>query len=50
MNNSSGCFNLGVLYYNGKGVEKDLTKAYQLYSKACKLGDQEACKTLKELK
>ncbi len=24
---SLGCFNLGVLYQNGEGVEKDLKKA-----------------------
>ncbi|MGN8492302.1 hypothetical protein ACR9MT_00605 [Helicobacter pylori] len=43
-----GCKNLGTLYYNGKGVEKDLIKAAQYISKACKLGDQEACEILKE--
>ncbi len=32
-----GCFNLGALYYNGKGVEKDLIKATYFYSKACEL-------------
>ncbi len=43
-----GCFNLGRLYYYGEGVEKDLTKAAYFYSKACKLGSQEACEALKE--
>ncbi|WRF11798.1 SEL1-like repeat protein [Helicobacter pylori] len=43
-----GCGALGVLYYNGQGVEKNLTKADQYISKACKLGDQEACEALKE--
>ncbi|MGL2861397.1 sel1 repeat family protein, partial [Helicobacter pylori] len=38
----------GDLYDDGKGVEKDLTKADQYISKACKLGDQEACEALKE--
>uniref|UniRef100_UPI0002B95E6E tetratricopeptide repeat protein n=1 Tax=Helicobacter pylori TaxID=210 RepID=UPI0002B95E6E len=48
LNNGSGCNNLGVLYINGQGVEKNLTKADQYISKACKLGDQEACEALKE--
>ncbi|OOQ40419.1 Sel1 repeat protein HcpC, partial [Helicobacter pylori] len=43
-----GCGNLGVLYQKGEVVEKDLTKADQYISKACKLGDQEACEVLKE--
>ncbi|WP_139549418.1 tetratricopeptide repeat protein [Helicobacter pylori] len=43
-----GCNNLGVLYRDGQGVEKNLTKAAQYVSKACKLGDQEACEALKE--
>ncbi|EMG98390.1 hypothetical protein HMPREF1402_00949 [Helicobacter pylori GAM121Aii] len=43
-----GCKDLGTLYYSGKGVEKNLIKADQYISKACKLGDQEACEALKE--
>ncbi|WP_437342273.1 hypothetical protein [Helicobacter pylori] len=37
-----------MLYINGQGVEKNLIKADQYISKACKLGDQEACEALKE--
>ncbi|TPH32639.1 tetratricopeptide repeat protein [Helicobacter pylori] len=48
LNISRGCGALGVLYYNGQGVEKDLIKAAQYISKACKLGDQKACEALKE--
>ncbi|WP_390121298.1 tetratricopeptide repeat protein, partial [Helicobacter pylori] len=48
LNISRGCGALGVLYYNGQGVEKNLTKAAQYISKACKLGDQKACEALKE--
>ncbi len=50
LNNGGGCSNLGVLYQNGQGVEKDLIKAAYFYSKACKLGDQLACEMLKELR
>ncbi len=50
LNNGGGCSNLGVLYQNGEGVEKNLIKAAQFYSKACKLGDRKACEMLKELR
>ncbi|RVZ58843.1 sel1 repeat family protein [Helicobacter pylori] len=43
-----GCGALGDLYDDGKGVEKNSIKAAQYVSKACKLGDQNACKVLKE--
>ncbi|GAA7487692.1 hypothetical protein MMM109_04310 [Helicobacter pylori] len=43
-----GCGALGMLYENDQGVEKNLIKAAQFYSKACKLGDQDACEVLKE--
>ncbi|MFP6090490.1 SEL1-like repeat protein [Helicobacter pylori] len=43
-----GCGALGGLYYNGDGVKRDSKKADQYFSKACKLGDQEACEALKE--
>ncbi|GAA7099954.1 hypothetical protein HpBGD16_01070 [Helicobacter pylori] len=45
-----GCGALGMLYEYGQVVEKNLTKAAQFYSKACKLGLQKACEILKELK
>ncbi|MFP6265970.1 tetratricopeptide repeat protein [Helicobacter pylori] len=48
LNNSGGCSNLGVLYYNGDGVKRDSKKADQYFSKACKLGNQKACEILKE--
>ncbi|GAA8323806.1 hypothetical protein HpBT193_05340 [Helicobacter pylori] len=50
LNDGGGCSNLGVLYQNGQGVEKNLTKAAQFYSKACKLGNQKACEMLKLLR
>ncbi|WP_342370458.1 SEL1-like repeat protein [Helicobacter pylori] len=50
LNNGRGCATLGDLYDDGKGVEKDLTKATYFYSKACKLGDRKACEMLKELR
>ncbi|GAA9079949.1 hypothetical protein Taitung30_02100 [Helicobacter pylori] len=46
LNNGGGCSNLGVLYQNGQGVEKDLIKAAYLYSRACDLKDGMGCKNL----
>ncbi len=43
MNNGSGCNNLGDLYQNGEGIEKNLTKAAYLYSKACDLKEGLGC-------
>ncbi len=50
LNNGRGCNNLGVLYRDGQGVEKNSIKATQFYSKGCELGFQGACEILKELK
>ncbi|OLR51362.1 tetratricopeptide repeat protein [Helicobacter pylori] len=50
LNNGGGYAALGDLYYDGEGVEKNLIKAAQFYSKACKLGEQLACESLKELR
>lgn len=50
LNSGGGCVALGDLYYDGEGVEKNLIKAAQFYSKACKLGVQEICESLKELR
>ncbi|GAA7791982.1 hypothetical protein NP0149_03910 [Helicobacter pylori] len=46
MNSGGGCCNLGVLYHNGEGVEKNLTKAAQFYSKACELKEGVWCGAL----
>ncbi|MGL2774302.1 sel1 repeat family protein [Helicobacter pylori] len=50
LNNGGGCNGLGVLYKDGQGVEKNLTKAAYFYIKACKLGDRKACEMLKLLR
>ncbi len=33
--NAVGCFNLGVMYYNGQGVTQDNFKAVEFYQKTC---------------
>lgn len=37
---------MGVLYKDGQGVEKNLTKAAYLYSKACELKEGDGCGAL----
>jgi len=41
-----GCFNLGVMYLNGSGVDKNLTKAKQYLKKAADIGLIDAYATL----
>ena len=44
--NMLGCTNLGVMYTNGNGVEKDFSKAAQLFKKACDGGEVRGCTNL----
>ena len=41
---------LGALYYGGEGVKKNLSKAKELYGKACDFGNQKGCDEYKKLK
>ena len=38
-----GCINLGILYFTGKGVEKDHKKAKKLFATACKRKFSKGC-------
>ena len=40
------CYNLGVLYYEGKGVRQYYHKAFELYKKACDMKESYACNNL----
>ncbi len=42
----SGCSNLAVLNFLGKGVFKDLTRAIGMFDKACEAGEPTACTNL----
>ncbi|GAA6781852.1 hypothetical protein HpHCM58_18760 [Helicobacter pylori] len=42
----SGCHNVAVMYYTGKGAPKDLDKATSYYKKGCALGFSGSCKIL----
>jgi hypothetical protein len=37
LNDGNGCFNLGLLYEEGRGVKQDDFKALKFYQKACDL-------------
>ena len=41
-----GCYNLGTIYANGNGVEKDFGKAAELFKKACDGGNMHGCRSL----
>ncbi|MDD7323120.1 MAG: sel1 repeat family protein, partial [Campylobacter lanienae] len=42
----SGCGNLGSMYADGNGVEKNEQKAVELYKKACDGGYMDGCRSL----
>lgn len=46
---ASACFSLGEMYEDGKGVEKDLAKAVNLFGRACDGSVAEACAELGRL-
>ncbi|MEN8303207.1 MAG: sel1 repeat family protein [Campylobacterota bacterium] len=39
----SSCLELGILYYTGDGVKKDIKKSRKLFYKACKKRISKAC-------
>ena len=41
-----GCFNLGLMYAFGSGVEEDFGKAAELLKKACDGGEMHGCRNL----
>jgi len=43
----AACEELGLLYTEGIGFEKNATKANQYYEKACKYGATTACEKIK---
>ena len=46
---AESCYNLGLMYYNGKGVRQDDAKAAELYKKACGMKYGDACNNLGRL-
>ena len=43
-----GCLDLGWRYWDGMGVEPDPVRAFELFGRACELGNQEACEIVAE--
>ena len=43
---SSGCYNLGLMYYKGKEIAQNYPKAAEHFTKACDDGHNTACYTL----
>ena len=43
LKNGNSCFGLGALYAAGKGCERDLTRARELFATACALGHTRGC-------
>ena len=50
MRDAWGCYNIGVLYYNGEGVKQDYKKAMEYFGIACDLGKQKGCDAYKKMK
>ncbi|NBX77441.1 MAG: hypothetical protein EBQ92_12875 [Proteobacteria bacterium] len=44
MGEGMGCNNLGLSFETGESVEKSFLKSKDLYTKACKTGEEEGCK------
>ena len=47
--NANAQFYLGVNYYKGQGVKRNLSEAKEWFRKACENGYQKACDVLREL-
>jgi len=49
LNDGYSCGNLAGIYYEGLGVQKNLTKAKKFYERGCSLGNKKSCLRLDEL-
>ncbi|MGB0507348.1 MAG: tetratricopeptide repeat protein [Pikeienuella sp.] len=47
--NALGCANLGYMYDQALGVDRDLAKARALYTQACDMNESWACNRLAEM-
>ena len=43
-------YNLGIMYYSGRGVRQDRALAQEWFGKACQNGDQDGCNNYQRLK
>ena len=49
-NYGNGIYNIGILYKNGQGVEKNKAEALNWFNKACKAGYNDACSVAENMK
>jgi len=47
---STACFEFGLLYEKGIGLEKNISKAASFYHKSCEYGYTEGCHAFKRVK
>jgi TPR repeat protein len=47
---AAGCYNLAIMFENGRGVARDRDKAVRLYDTACSAGAKPACERAKGLR
>lgn len=50
LNNDNACFFTGIAYEDGLGVNKDLSRAYDYYDKACSFGNSYGCERVRKLR
>ncbi|WP_291951219.1 tetratricopeptide repeat protein, partial [Campylobacter sp.] len=50
LDNGRGCYNIGIMYENGKGVKKDIPKALEYFGKTCDLRIDKGCQAYARLK
>jgi TPR repeat protein len=46
MGESAGCYELGMMYYNGQDVPRDASRSNALNAKACGAGNADGCLSL----
>lgn len=49
MKDGTSCVNLGVLYYEGKGVRQSYKIAKEYFGRGCDLGNEKGCAKYAEL-
>ena len=50
LGNGLACWNLGIIFLNGDGVEQDIERGVRYMTEAARLGSEDAKKSLLELK
>ncbi|MDD5308351.1 MAG: SEL1-like repeat protein [Deltaproteobacteria bacterium] len=46
---AAACHRVGVAFRDGRGIDRDLAKARELFAQACEMGDQPACESARSL-